>query len=97
MAIRIYTSKHCKPCHEVEEMIREGRFAGETEVELIDIETEDGFKKFKKEVLNFEDGAVPSAYKDGERCLIRIDEENNNLLLECPTVPSNAPRAVEPE
>jgi len=83
MTIRIYTAKHCRPCHDVERLIKEGRFIGETEIELIDIETDEGFQKFREEVLDFSDGAVPSAYKDGEKCLIRID--NNNLLLECPT------------
>ena len=55
------------------------------DIELVDIETNEGFEKFRKEVLDFSDGAVPSAYKDGEKCLIRIDKESNNLLLECPT------------
>ena len=85
MTIRIYTAKHCKPCHEIEQLIKEGKFAGEKEVELIDIETDEGFEQFRKEVLDFSDGAVPSAYKDGKKCLIHIDEENNHLLLECPT------------
>lgn len=85
MTIRIYTAKHCKPCLEIEQLIKEGKFAGEAKVELIDIETDEGFKKFKEEVLDFGDGAVPSAYRDGEKCLIRVDEENNSLLLECPT------------
>lgn len=84
MTIRVYTAKHCKPCLEIEELIKEGRFSGE-DIELVDIETNEGFEKFRKEVLDFSDGAVPSAYKDGEKCLIRIDKENNNLLLECPT------------
>jgi len=84
MTIRIYTAKHCVPCHEIEKLIKEGRFSGE-DIELVDIETDEGFEKFRKEVLDFSDSAVPSAYKDGEKCLIRIDKENNNLLLECPT------------
>jgi glutaredoxin len=90
MTIRIYTAKHCKPCHEVERLIKEGKFSGGDEVELVDIETDEGFEKFRKEVLDFGDGAVPSAYKDGEKCLVRIDEENDNVLLECPTAPPSA-------
>lgn len=85
MTIKVYTAKHCKPCHEIEQLIKEGKFAGEKEVELIDIETDEGFQKFRDEVLQFGDAAVPSAYKDGKKCLIHIDEENNNILLECPT------------
>lgn len=85
MTIRIYTAKHCKPCHEVARLIKEGKFSGAEGVELVDIETDEGFEKFKKEVLDFSDGAVPSAYQDGERCLVSIDEENENVLIECPT------------
>lgn len=83
MAIRVYTARHCTPCHEVEELIKQGRFEGK--IELIDIETDEGFEKFRKEVLDFSDGAVPSAYKDGKKCIIHIDDESNSLLLECPT------------
>ncbi len=85
MTIRVYTAKHCTPCEEIKRLIEEGKFAGEKEVELVDIETDEGFEKFRDEVLQFGDAAVPSAYKDGQKCLIRIDEENNNVLLECPT------------
>lgn len=85
MTIRIYTAKHCPPCHQIEEFIKQGKFTGENEIEIIDIETDEGFEKFRKEVLQFGDGAVPSAYKDGKKCLIRVDEETNNILLECPT------------
>ncbi len=85
MTIRVYTAKHCVPCEGIKRLIEEGKFTGENEIELIDIETDDGFEKFRKEVLQFGDAAVPSAYKDGKKCSIRIDEENNSVLLECPT------------
>lgn len=87
--IRIYTAKHCQPCHEIEDLIKEGKFSGETEVEVIDIETDDGFLRFKEEVLQFSDGAVPSAYKNGKKCLIHIDEEKTNIVLSCPTDEEN--------
>lgn len=90
MTIRIYTTPHCKPCLEVTRLIKEGKFSGADKVELIDIETDEGFEKFKKEVLDFGDGAVPSAYRNGERCLVHIDEENDNVLLECPTAPPSS-------
>lgn len=93
MTIRIYTAKNCSPCHQIEELIKEGKFTGENEIELIDIETNEGFEKFRNEVLQFGDAAVPSAYKDGKKCLIRIDEETNNISLECPT--TDAPLASE--
>lgn len=85
--IKIYTAKHCAPCRQVEEFIKNGKFEGE--IELIDIETDEGFQKFKEEVLDHEDGAVPSAYKNGKRCLIQIDEDNN-LLINCPDDPPSS-------
>lgn len=80
--IRVYTSKHCKPCHGIVDRIKSGKFNQE-EVDLIDIETPEGFEKFKEEVLAFGDGAVPSAYKDGTRCLISINDEDN-VVIDCP-------------
>ncbi len=93
MTIRVYTAKHCTPCEEIKRLIEEGKFAGEKEVELVDIETDEGFEKFREEVLQFGDAAVPTAYKDGEKCLIRINEEKNNILIECPT--TTAPSSSE--
>jgi len=54
------------------------------DIELIDIETDNGFEKFKAEVLEHGDGAVPSAYKDGKQCRIAISEDET-LVFECPT------------
>lgn len=81
MAIRIYTSKNCPPCQELEEKLRESDI--QDEVELVDIESDEGFLKFKKEVLDHRDGGVPTAYKDGKQCKIGYDE-NDKLILECP-------------
>ena len=81
MAIKVFTSRHCQPCQEVDKLIKEGKFQGE--VELIDIESDDGFQKFKDEVLSLGDGAVPSAYKDGKKCIIRITEDDS-LVFNCP-------------
>ena len=49
----------------------------EAEVELVDIETEEGFKLIFPELEG-----VPSAYQEGKRCKIRIEEDT--LFLECP-------------
>lgn len=98
MPIRIYTHKDCPPCKELEEKLKEANLPDE--VEVVDIETDEGFLEFKKEVLDHRDGGVPSAYKDGKQCKIGYDEENR-LVLECPTdeveEPTDAPPSVEPE
>lgn len=83
MTVRVYTSKHCAPCHDVDRRVKKGQIA--EDVELIDIETEEGFLRFKEEVLDQGDGAVPSAYKGGQRCKIQIDEETDTLIFACPT------------
>lgn len=93
MTIRIYTAKHCIPCKEIEQKIKPPD-TGE-ELEVIDIETDEGFEKFKQEVLDYSDGVVPSAYKDGKRCKIGFDE-NGDIILDCPTDESiNHPDASE--
>lgn len=90
MALRIYTAKHCEPCRRIEDLIKEGKIS--EDVELVDIETDEGFLKFKKDVLDHSDGMVPSAYKEGQQCKIGFDEEEN-LVFECPADerPTEAP------
>lgn len=75
----VYLANHCRPCHEIKKLLEERHFLvnGEKgEVELVDIETEEGFKRIFPELEG-----VPSAYQEGKRCSIRIEE--NTLLLEC--------------
>lgn len=83
MGIKIFTGKHCGPCDDIMEILksRGGVVDGE-HVEVVDIETDEGFKQFKEEVLEKGDGAVPSAYKEGKRCKILITEDND-LTLNC--------------
>lgn len=87
MVIKVYVSKHCKPCQEVKKMVEEGRFAAE-DVELVDIETDEGFDDFSREVLEHGDAAVPSAYREGQKCKILIDEEQG-LVFNCPSEQDN--------
>ena len=82
MTIRFYTSRHCEPCKEIADLVAKADL-GE-EVEIIDIDTDEGFERFTKEVLEQDDGAVPSAYKDGKRCIIGFDEQQE-FAIECPT------------
>lgn len=84
--IKVFTSKNCKPCHEVTRIIQEHEPDG---VVLIDIETDEGFEIFKKDVLGHGDAEVPSAYKDGRRCNILIDE-GENIIFDCPDEASSS-------
>lgn len=81
MPIRVYTAKHCEPCHKIEDLIKEGKIS--EDVELVDIETDEGFLKFKEDVLARGDGAVPSAYKEGQQCKIGFNEDDS-LVFQCP-------------
>lgn len=76
----VFTAKHCEPCHRITDLIKQGKYEGE--VELVDIETNEGFARFRAEVLERGDGAVPSAYREGTKCLILVEEDQ--LSFECP-------------
>lgn len=63
-------------------MLEKGHFlinGAEGQVELIDIESEEGFKRIAE--LGLE--GVPAVYKESKKCLIQIDRETDTLLLEC--------------
>ena len=75
----IYVATHCQPCQEIKELLEKRHFlvnGEEGEVELVDIETEEGFSRIFPELEG-----VPSAYQEGKKCLIRI--EKDTLFLEC--------------
>ena len=77
--IKVFVSKNCGPCHLVKDLIEQGKFNAE-EIELLDLETDEGFAYIEKLGLT----KVPSAYKDGQACNLAIDRKNNILILQCP-------------
>jgi glutaredoxin len=87
MTIKIFTSKNCKPCQEVDRLIKEGKFEGD--IQVVDIETDEGFEEFRKEILEKGDGAVPSAYRDGQKCIISITEDDS-LIFKCSVPPAES-------
>lgn len=81
MTIKIYTAEHCGPCHRVHELLdKHGHNIDGEDVRLVDVESDDGFQEFKAEILSKGDAAVPSAYKDGEKCQISIEDETLHLI-----------------
>lgn len=78
--IVLFTSQNCGPCQEVKALAQQGKL--EDEVEIVDIETDEGFERFQREVLGQGDGAVPSAYHEGAKCRITIEDEK--LKFHCP-------------
>lgn len=84
--ILYYTSKtgDCEPCKEINQLVESGKFVSpDGEVDLVDISTDEGFKRFNEQVLSKQDGAVPSAYKDGKKCQILL--EDGKVFFECPS------------
>jgi hypothetical protein len=83
---RVFVAKHCGPCQIVKEMVERGQI-NDKDIELIDIESDEGFPYIAEFALS----GVPSAYKDKQKCEIKIDQESNILHIVCPEVPTEAP------
>jgi len=84
--ITYYTvSEGCTPCEEIGKLIEAGKFSSPDtdEIDLVDISTDEGFERFVKEVLSKNDGGVPSAYLDGQKCRIEI-VDNEIVEISCP-------------
>lgn len=81
--IRIFSSPGCPPCHEVERRIVDGQIDG-VPVELVNVETENGFKRFNDELerSKAETFSIPSAFHDGKQCEIRLIGDDR-LKLTC--------------
>ena len=95
-----YTSKDsdCEPCKEINDLIEQGKFQSpDGEIDLVDITTDAGFERFNQEVLSKQDGAVPSAYLKGKKCMIMI--EDGVVQFECngePSPSNGEPSSPEP-
>lgn len=76
--VRVFVSEHCGPCQIVKDMVEKGQVSDE--VELVDIESDEGFPYIKEFALS----GVPSAYKGNEKCEIKIDQAANKLHIVCP-------------
>lgn len=77
--IKVFISGHCRPCERARKLVEAGRFDAE-EVELIDVETEEGFPYIKKLGIN----KTPSAYRGDQRCRLSYDKNEPMLIIECP-------------
>jgi hypothetical protein len=77
--IRLFVHGSCAPCQEIKKLIESGKFDKE-EVEVIDIATEEGYHWMEKMKLT----RVPSAFHGSQECKLRIDDEKEALLIECP-------------
>ena len=86
--IVIYTSPHCPPCQEIKDRLAK---IASPDIEVVDIETDEGFKRFSQAVLEKGDGAVPSAFVDGRQCKIMVTPDDITLDCPDPVAPANSP------
>jgi len=77
--IKVFVSNHCGPCQQIKKLVEEGRFNAE-ELELIDLETEEGFPYIEKLGLS----KTPSAYRGTQECRLSYDRNEPFLLIDCP-------------
>lgn len=81
--LKLFISEHCEPCQEIKELVGKGQFLinGESgDIELIDLESEEGFKMLEKYDL---EGIPQAISSEGKICSIKIDEEDDTVLFVC--------------
>ena len=94
--LKIYTSSACGPCKDVSEALEvKGQLIlltkdGEKVVpidllDVVDVDTSEGSEDFFEKVLANEDGAVPSAYREGAKCIIGFNDEGT-VVVDCSQV-----------
>ena len=76
MTLQIFIAEHCSPCQDLKAAVEAGKFG--TDVEIIDVESEEGFPYIEKLGLT----EVPSAFFKGKKCLVHYKDDG--LQLECP-------------
>ena len=87
--IVVYVARDCSPCEQVTRLVQEGKAA--EEVDLVDIESDDGFARFSSEVLSQGEGGVPCAFSGPKECQILYDDEKDVLYFDCTSAPPEAP------
>lgn len=93
--IKVYHAPACGPCHEVVDLLNQGRFesnVGENvDIDLIDVASEEGFKEVEKADID----SVPSAKYKGKTCKLSIDRAQQMVVIECEE--GEKPKAETPE
>lgn len=71
--LKIFIAKHCAPCQQLKEIAASGGFGDD--VEVIDVESEEGFPKIAEMDLT----EIPAAYEDGKKCTIKISGDKAEI------------------
>ena len=81
--LKIFVADGCDPCKEIKDLAEKGKMLTnvdpDTDIELIDVTTDEGFPEVEKEQLS----GVPTAKYDGQTCKLHIDEETKTLIIDC--------------
>ena len=75
--VKIFVAGNCGPCQEIKQKVAEGKF-NQSQVDLIDVETDEGFPYIEKLGLT----QVPTAMKGGQKCDLSV--EDDTLIIKCP-------------
>lgn len=87
--IKLFVANHCLPCEPLKEMAKGGALGDD--VEIIDIESDEGFKKMAELDLD----AVPSIYSQGGKCEIKYDKDGNIVDIVCPGSEEELPEPLD--
>jgi len=74
--IKLFIAEHCEPCQAVKNIVQKAK---SEDVEMVDVETDEGFPYIQQ--LGIE--GIPSAYKEGEKCELYVDEEAEVINIIC--------------
>ena len=88
--IILFSHADCVPCQDIRKLIEKGEVdAGDAEeLEIVDVDTDEGFNRFEKEVLSKlpDDGEaqLPGAYLAGMVCQIKMVDDDKFVIFDCP-------------
>ena len=90
--VKLFVGSSCPPCAEIKSRVEAGQVeAGGAEIRMVDVETDEGFNEFVKDVIGQNDGELPSAYQDGHQCGLALDDEKGIVVIDCPSTPPSSP------
>lgn len=96
-AIKVFMSEHCKPCQELVDLLKQGRFeadvGGDAAIDLIDITSEEGFPEMVAEEVT----RVPMAKYQGRECKLGIDEDAGIVVITCGDAGEGSPPPPAPD
>lgn len=93
--VKLFVGSHCSPCESIKKLVEDGMFLVDdkegSQVEMIDVETEEGFPNIEKYQLT----GIPQAFdENGKRCKIGIDEENKVVVFDCGEPETNSQKTT---